>query len=144
MCCTCLKEPAGLPAPLVQLLAVQDDRDSDAERAPSIERNLSSCPSSSSRAGPKLGATLIHLEQGKVGALLPSSPSPRHDDLDNNGDGSRELTWGEGGHGPRVEARIQRRWLGARGCGHVGGRGRAGDHGGADGRVGKDATEQGA
>ena len=47
----------------------------------SMERHLSSCPSSSSRAGPKLGAALIHLEQGKVGALLPSSPSPHHDDL---------------------------------------------------------------
>ena len=51
---------------------------------------------------------------------------------------------GEGGHGPRAEARVRRRWLGARGRGHVGGRGRAGDHGGAEGRVGEDAAEQGA
>ena len=38
----------------------------------------------------------------------------------------------------------RRRWLGACGRGHVEGHGQAGDHYGAEGRVGEDAVEQGA
>ena len=46
--------------------------------------------------------------------------------------------------GKGLPGQQRRQWLGARGRGHVGGRGRVGDHGGAEGRVGEDAAEQGA